>query len=63
MYRYVTGTNVPTGESTSNGYYWSATESSGTSAYYLSLGTGNSFSANLTQSKYYRMPVRPVLVK
>ena len=65
MYSNVKGTSVPSGSSTSNGYYWSATESGQTVnyAYYLSLGTGNSFAASLTLYKYYRMLVRPVLVK
>ncbi len=65
MYNYVQGTNVPSGSSSSSGYYWSATEYRGNeySAYYLNLGTGSSHSVNSSKNKYYRMLIRPVLIK
>ena len=65
MYNYVTGTSVPSGISdANNGCYWSATEYSGNnySAYFLGLGSGSQ-NVNSTKYKYYRMLIRPVLIK
>lgn len=66
VYEYIRGDEKPSTSSSNYGYYWSSTEydnsSSTTSAYNMYLYSTTSKKIN-NEPKYYRMPVRPVLVK
>ena len=62
FYFYTTGENIVNGSSYTSGYYWSSTEySSSNKAYALELTSSSKYIDY--NSKYYRMQVRPVLVK
>lgn len=61
FYDYETGSRVPNGVSTSSGYYWTSTEYSGLYGNALKLTSTTKYIDN--NYKYYRMPIRPVLVK
>ena len=61
FYDYETGSRVPNGVSTSSGYYWTSTEYSGSYGNALKLTSTTKYIDN--NYKYYRMPIRPVLVK
>lgn len=62
MYDYVTGTAEPD-DSYTTGYYWCSTESSSSyKAYYMYLTKTGQSTIN-DRYKYYRMQIRPVLIK
>ena len=59
--KYSISAYFPNGVSTSSGYYWTSTEYSGSYGNALKLTSTTKYIDN--NYKYYRMPIRPVLVK